>query len=131
MKPKVACSQATTNQCFTSLLAVSNPPSPFLLLLKDKFRWADRDFNVAPRVIEDFIISFFLRDNNISCHDRQVRANETKFVLYNAFCKESLKSNRYVARQYYKDEDKTLPRNIHVPSPDKEKRIAQLRDWIS
>lgn len=124
LKPKVACSQVFKQ----FLTPISN------LIVTDKFRWADRDFNVAPRVIENFILSFFLRDNSISCHDRQVRANETKFVLYNAFCKESLKSNRYVARQYYKDEDKTLPRNIHVPSPDKEKekekRVAQLRDMI-
>ena len=71
----------------------------------NKFRWADRDFNVKPRVIEDFILSFLLKENNELCHDVEKRANETNFVVYNAFCKEDAKHKQYVARQFYKDEE--------------------------
>jgi len=82
---------------------------------RGKFKWADRDFTVFPRIIEDFILSFLLKRNDDHlCNDMQKRANETNFVLYNAYCRMNTKHTRFGAHPYYKKKDKSEPRNIHL-----------------
>ena len=77
-----------------------------------KFRWADRDFNVQLKVVEDFISTFLLKDNNSTCNDMQKRAEEKNFVLYNAFCQNET-GDKYRAEHYYRESDTSQPKNIH------------------
>jgi len=78
-----------------------------------KFRWADRDFNVPVKVIEDFIVSFLLKENNSICDDMHKRAEQKNFVLYNAFCQRNMNQTRYIAEKYFRVQDKEQPSNIH------------------
>jgi hypothetical protein len=78
-----------------------------------KFRWADRDFNVRPKVVEDFISTFLLKkENNSICKAMQKRAEEKNFVLYNAFCQNET-GYKYRAEHYYRESDTSQPKNIH------------------
>ena len=75
-----------------------------------RFRWADRDFIVSPKVIEDFVTAYLLDEHDSVCDEMQKRAERTNFVLYNAFCKASRNESIFVARQYYRDENWMLPK---------------------
>ena len=77
-----------------------------------KFRWADRDFHVDLKVIEDFISIFLLKDNTV-CDDLRRRAERKNFVIYNAFCKKEMNKNRYDVEHYYRNFDESKPMNIH------------------
>ena len=74
-----------------------------------RFRWADRDYIVSPKVIEDFVTAYLLGDHDSVCDEMQTRAERTHFVLYNAFCKVSRNQSIFVARQYYREENWMLP----------------------
>ena len=78
------------------------------------FRWADRDFNVPSKVIEDFLSSFLAKENNSLCDNMQERALEGNFVLYNAFCRHENESN-YRSEHYYREKDEKKPKNFHEP----------------
>ncbi|KAL7473968.1 hypothetical protein ACHAXS_014259 [Conticribra weissflogii] len=53
-----------------------------------KFRWADRDFNVPEKVIDDFISLFLMKDHKHSpCRALHKKASDKGFVLYNIHCK--------------------------------------------
>ncbi len=75
----------------------------------NRFRWADRDYIVSPKVIEDFVTAYLLGDHDSVCDEMQTRAERTHFVLYNAFCKVSRNQSIFVARQYYREENWMLP----------------------
>ena len=65
------------------------------------------------KVIEDFIVSFLLKENNSICDDMHKRAEQKNFVLYNAFCQRSMNETRYIAEKYFRVQDKEQPANIH------------------
>ncbi|KAL9191444.1 hypothetical protein ACHAXT_001150 [Thalassiosira profunda] len=79
----------------------------------EKFRWADRDFNVPLKVIDDFIGSFLLAENKTICDNMKRRADEKGFVLYNAFCQRNATQRRYEAEHYYWEKNTSQPKNIH------------------
>ncbi|KAL7527308.1 hypothetical protein ACHAWF_002127 [Thalassiosira exigua] len=78
----------------------------------EKFRWADRDFNVPLNVTTDFISSFLLKDNDLICDNMETRAKNKRFVLYNALCKQNTNST-YGTRHYYWERDISQPKNVH------------------
>lgn len=78
-----------------------------------KFRWADRDFNVPLKTIEDFISTFLMKENNLLCDDMRKRAEEKNFVLYNAFCHQNATQRTFTVHQYYRKKDNSQQRNIH------------------
>jgi hypothetical protein len=64
----------------------------------DKFNWETRDFNVEEKVVTTFISSFLL--NSIpNCKRMQEGAEESGFVIYNAFC--SKKRNKMKRAKHY------------------------------
>jgi hypothetical protein len=66
-----------------------------------KFRWADRDFNVDPSVIGDFVSTFLLNNNSI-CEDVRDRAEQKEFVVYNAYCRYG-NDTRFHVEHYYRN----------------------------
>jgi hypothetical protein len=80
----------------------------------DRFRWADRDFIVSSKVIEDFISTFLLNEDDSVCDVMKKGAERTNFVLYNVFCKARMNESIFVARQYYREENWMLPKNPHT-----------------
>eukprot|EP00578_Thalassiosira_sp_NH16_P007614 CAMPEP_0181114184 /NCGR_PEP_ID=MMETSP1071-20121207/20741_1 /TAXON_ID=35127 /ORGANISM="Thalassiosira sp., Strain NH16" /LENGTH=347 /DNA_ID=CAMNT_0023198263 /DNA_START=178 /DNA_END=1221 /DNA_ORIENTATION=+ len=80
----------------------------------EKFRWADRDFNVPLQTIEDFVSEFLLKENNpITCDDMQKRAERKNFVMYNAFCKQNATQRMFISKQYYRKKDDRRTKNVH------------------
>ena len=75
----------------------------------NRFRWADRDYIVSPKIIEDFVTACLLGEHDSVCDEMQTRAERTHFVLYNAFCKASRNQSIFVARQYYREKNWMLP----------------------
>jgi hypothetical protein len=68
--------------------------------VRKKIRWDKRNFTVPLNAIADFISRFLLQDSHATCEDVEERGNETRFVLYNVYCKQ--RSNHMIARQYYR-----------------------------
>ena len=76
----------------------------------NRFRWADRDYIISPKVIEGFLMAYLLGKHDSVCDEMQTRAEQTNFVLYNAFCKASRNQSIFVAWQYYREENWMLPK---------------------
>ncbi|KAL3817224.1 hypothetical protein ACHAXA_009511 [Cyclostephanos tholiformis] len=84
----------------------------------DRFRWADRDYIVSPRTIEEFVSTFLLNDDDTICDEMRKRAERTSFVLYNAFCKSGGSPSTFIAQQYYREKNWMLPKKPHDMGQD-------------
>jgi hypothetical protein len=76
----------------------------------DLFRWADRDYIVSPKIVEEFISTFLLKEDDSICDEMQKLAEQTGFVFYNAFCKLDGNQSILIARQYYREKNWMLPK---------------------
>jgi hypothetical protein len=69
---------------------------------EQRFAWDTRDFIVSIRVIEDFVWAVLRHVDNATCDEMSSEAERANFVLYNAFCRETHKTTRFVTKQYYR-----------------------------
>ena len=96
----------------------------------NRFRWADRDYIVSPKVIEDFVTAYLLGEHDSVCDEMQTRAELTHFVLYNAFCKASRNQSIFVARQYYREENWMLPIKPPWDASRRPTQRQQTKSWL-
>ena len=68
----------------------------------EKFRWDVRDFIVRAEIVTEFISSFLLVRSELTCDEMQAKASSQNYVLYNAYCRESVTDkSRYQLKHYY------------------------------
>jgi hypothetical protein len=87
----------------------------------EKFQWDVRNFTVPVHVIEDFLTLIILQqyhhvdieDGNknettegvTTCDDMRVGAKVGNFVLYNAYCRQSVNESSFVTEHYYRERE--------------------------
>ena len=69
-----------------------------------KLYFSHRDFNVNPGIITKFISTFLLQ-NNTQCEHMHTRAQQTGFVIYNAYCYNDTDQGGYRAAHYFEKDD--------------------------
>jgi hypothetical protein len=69
---------------------------------EQKFNWDVRDFIVPVNIIEDFLSTILQHGDNATCDAMKTRAEERNFVLYNAFCRQSVDQASFVTQHYYR-----------------------------
>ena len=70
---------------------------------EQKFNWNVREFIVPVNAIEYFLSTILQHGDNATCDEMKVEAEERNFVLYNAFCRQSVNETNFVTEHYYRD----------------------------
>ncbi len=69
---------------------------------EQKFNWDVRDFIVPVNAIEYFLSSIMQYGDNATCDVMRAGAEGGNFVLYNAFCRQSVNQTNFVTEHYYR-----------------------------
>jgi hypothetical protein len=66
------------------------------------FNWDVIDFIVPVNIIEDFLSTILQHGDNATCDAMKTRVEERNFVLYNAFCRQSVDQANFMTQHYYR-----------------------------
>ncbi len=68
-----------------------------------KSNWDVRDFTVPIKVIEEFVSKILLNDGNATtCEEMKNAAEESNFVLFNAYCRRGANQSKFATEHYYR-----------------------------